>query len=199
MLNPVLSDIDYEAAYSKNHPIISHFPVILGLAFGLLSLGTWLISDGFRAIWVNVPLNLAFASILLSMTGGWLLPLTRSIEAEEKLLRDLLDRAYLDLMLIITRSELREEMSTRLSEEIVQTCRVQYERRRGTIIQAGLVATALKPVLLCALGSIALAFVQLVITQAGALIAFGLSTGFVTAAMMIIVFVFPSLGKATRL
>jgi hypothetical protein len=138
-------------------------------------------------------LGWTLGAVLLTITGALIVPLARSMEADDRYLQTLPNKLVLDLGILMARTDLSNEGKEQLYRLTMRTYEDQREAKRSAVVYRMPVATSAKSVLLETLCSLLLSAVQQIFPLSTVAISGLLVSGYLTAILIIAVFVFPSL------
>jgi hypothetical protein len=187
-------DIEIERETGRIFPY-RYLAVIAGLASGAITL-SGLLANFPQIVSMSISTtSMTLAAVLLTMAGGLILPLTRSMETEERFLQDLPDKMALDLRMLESRVDLAAQTKDQLRASIRQAYRNQHQRRQGVVMSRTFLGTSAKWLLSETLLALFLAFIQSSFTSVSVGVIFFLAAGYVTAGFVTLALVFPSLTK----
>jgi hypothetical protein len=176
--------------------MLAYGPTIIGLMMGCV--GSVLVVmlqqlGGLNFSNWGSTLGLTLGAVLLTITGALIVPLARSMEADDRYLQTLPNKLVLDLGILMARRDLSNEGKEQLYRLTMRTYEDQLDAKRPAVVYRMPVATSAKSVLLETLSSLLLSVVQPIFLLSSIAISFLLVSGYITAILIIAAFVFPSL------
>jgi hypothetical protein len=138
-------------------------------------------------------LTLPLGAILLTLTGAFVLPLARSMQAEDEDVDNLSNKLELDLKILMTRRDLPIETKRQLYELTKKTYVTQRDTKHHSMVNMMLVSISTKALFTETLLSLILAIVQplwmpyLVMASLGSL-----ASGYTTSIAIVSIVLFPS-------